>query len=82
MLEVENLVKPQTSTEALRPVVVRQKQIVMDSSKNKRVAQWLQSHPSTIPMPAVSATNTDCEASCEYTTGTYFDCQKSRAKKN
>lgn len=69
VLQVENFVKPQASNEAMRPSTVRKNQIVMDSSKNKRVAQWLESHPSAMPLPPVANTNTDCEASCEYTTG-------------
>lgn len=47
------------------PLSAREK--VMENPKIKRVAQWLESHSSTMPLPPVSTLNTDCEASCEYT---------------
>lgn len=78
VLQVENLVKPKATNAVLRPAVASKNHIAMDSSKNKRVAQWLKSHPSAIALPLVATANTDCEASCEYTTGKAngFFCSK------
>lgn len=70
VIEAENLVKAQgrfASDEVLRQTTVRRTNILMDSSKSKRVAQWLESHPAAMPLPPVDTSNTDCDASCEYT---------------
>lgn len=71
VIEAENLVKTQArlkTVEVVRSQPLRRIDISMENSKTKRVAQWVESHSTTLPPVPVDPTfHTDCEASCEYT---------------